>query len=961
MRLGLLTFAISCLVQVLAFADPTGLLKVGRLDVHDSSGGLYVDLDGVPLLKGGVVQAFYSDATQEDYGSGSRKPNVRAIVHPDGGIQYLAEYRDNGPAGNLYVDQITDVRPDGSITIEITANWKGRKPAQLEWNPSRVWLGALVGATCQTEPDAASTRIARLSPGRSSSVNLLGPAWNHLDITAPGFATIHFNSLDKLTAFDAREDPYIGSQKAAWIGDPAIIMAPGVPIHRRLDIQIGAEPRPHGAVSGGENGKQSRGLFPHGLERSSLRLAPAGEHPALVPAPRELSWTEHNYIPKRSVALWLGPTAASSNRLQTACKEFAEDVRSTTNLRIQIRSAREAREPGGICLDVRPGVSAHPEGYRMSVQSSGVEISGDDEAGAFYGLQTLYQLVLTGEKPAFAGVDIVDWPVLKLRGAHIFVGKDALPCHLNLIRKVFARCKLNTLVIECEYTRWKSHPELWQPNSISPEDLHRVVLDAQTHFMQPVPLINTLGHTEWIFKSGVHNDLAEDPRSPHNYDPSNPATYDLVFDIFREALEIFDRPKLFHIGHDEVKVPSYDSIGRYPARPANILKGAGQLFLDDANHLAEWLRNNGARPMMWGDMLLYRKDGGQGDMTAAFAPSAEEAARRRAAIPPDAIVCDWRYEPGAEKRNGLKLFAAKGHETLACAWFQPANIRGWASQAAAAGAAGTLQTTWAGYDISELVLETDFKQFSAFVLAAEHAWNGGANSNAAVPAADIFRKQYFQFAAPSSGWYVDLSPGANIALNCQDDFTLPWGAYPHLEPAGLYADSASYNVPGEPDRRPTRLVGQHPAAIMLSGAANPAQLPTPNGTLTPIVYPDAIRFRIGRKASELELLHACGFPADEGDVVANYSVRYADGTVIEVPIRYGYEIRALDDQSECGLSTRPIRLKSLPGLAQQLMLRQLTWHNPHAERTIDSIEFRRNTGYAAPALFGIVGLERKKL
>ena len=365
--------------------------------------------------------------------------------------------------------------------------------------------------------------------------------------------------------------------------------------------------------------------------------------------------------------------------------------------------------------------------------------------------------------------------------------------------------------------------------------------------------------------------------------------------------------------------------------------------------------------MMWGDMLLYRKDGGPGDMTAAFAPSAQEAASRRAAIPPDAIVCDWRYEPGAEKRNGLKLFAEAGHETLACAWFQPENIRGWATQAAAAGSAGTLQTTWAGYDISELVLETDFKQFSAFVFAAEHAWNGGANTNASVAAADLFRKQYMPSSAPHSGWFVDLSAGANIALNCQDDFTLPWGAYPHLEPAGLYADTASYDVPGEPDRGPTRLIGQHPAAIMLSGAANPAQLPTPNGTLTPIAYPDTIRFRIGRKASELEILHTCGFPADEGDIVANYTVHYADGAQIDVPIRYGYEIRALDDLSECGLSTRPIRLKSLPGLSQRLTLRLLSWHNPHPERTIDTIEFRRNTGYAAPALFGITGLARKKL
>ena len=149
----------------------------------------------------------------------------------------------------------------------------------------------------------------------------------------------------------------------------------------------------------------------------------------------------------------------------------------------------------------------------------------------------------------------------------------------------------------------------------------------------------------------------------------------------------------------------------------------------DANRLADWLTARGSVPMMWGDMLLNRTEGipfpGVTEMTAAFARTHESAARMRAGVPKNVIICDWRYEPKFEQRNGLALFEQAGHSSVGSAWFQPVNIRGWAQQVEANHAFGTLQTTWAGYDINESILETEFRQFSAYILAAENAWTGG--------------------------------------------------------------------------------------------------------------------------------------------------------------------------------------------------------------------------------------------
>ena len=56
--------------------------------------------------------------------------------------------------------------------------------------------------------------------------------------------------------------------------------------------------------------------------------------------------------------------------------------------------------------------------YRMNIGKNGISIVGYDERGAFYGLQTLRQLVespatVTGELPY---VEIDDYPDLKYRG-----------------------------------------------------------------------------------------------------------------------------------------------------------------------------------------------------------------------------------------------------------------------------------------------------------------------------------------------------------------------------------------------------------------------------------------------------------------------------------------------------------------------------------------------------------------
>src|SRR4051794_8509785 len=162
-------------------------------------------------------------------------------------------------------------------------------------------------------------------------------------------------------------------------------------------------------------------------------------------------------------------------------------------------------------------------------------------------------------------------------------------------------------------------------------------------------------------------------------------------------------------------------IGGYPHRDDAKEWGATKLFTHDVNKLHDFFKPKDVKLMLWGDMLLDKSESSD---QAANAESAAEAKARRDAIPKDAIICDWHYEPRKpEAYKSLKVFKDAGFKTIACTWYTPENIHSFARAAHDFGAWGLLQTTWAGYSVNEKTLQSELRQFTAYILAAEYAWN----------------------------------------------------------------------------------------------------------------------------------------------------------------------------------------------------------------------------------------------
>lgn len=363
-------------------------------------------------------------------------------------------------------------------------------------------------------------------------------------------------------------------------------------------------------------------------------------------------------------------------------------------------------------------VPANPEGYWLQVQPGSPSfIVGRTPQATFYGAQTFCQLIhRTDHGLAIAACTIRDFPSLPWRGAHLFVGNTALPFHRRLIANVFSRFKLNRLVLQCEQAQWQTTKAVNPPWAMSKEDLGKEVAFARRHGLEPIPLISSLGHVRWLLHDKPFRDLREDPDQDYNIAAANPRTYRLLFRLYDEALQTFHSHAL-HIGGDELMYG-----GRYPFASKAKLKTVAAAFNYQVRSLHSYLSARGVKTMLWADMLVPHGE----FPDAANAPDAPQASQMRRGLPRDVQLVDWHY--GIEKDvNRLTLFEQAGfHNIIGATWKWPSAIQQYSQNVAARGHRGLLQTTWVGYNSQEKNLRSYPEAFSAFVIAAEEAWNGGA-------------------------------------------------------------------------------------------------------------------------------------------------------------------------------------------------------------------------------------------
>lgn len=233
-----------------------------------------------------------------------------------------------------------------------------------------------------------------------------------------------------------------------------------------------------------------------------------------------------------------------------------------------------------------------PEGYQLEITPvGGVRIEGNDEAGVFYGVQTLIQLLPTraGVLPILPTLKIIDYPRFPYRGMHLDVVRHFFP--VDFIKKYIDYLALHKL----NYFHWhltddqawrvemKCRPELTEKGSIregeifglypgkyqplpyggyyTHEDVHEIVRYAAERHITVIPEIDIPGHCMAVL--ATYPQFSTTPNEPkkaaltwgifnkfNNVLAPKPEVFDFLKDVFSELCDLFPG-QYIHVGGDE--------------------------------------------------------------------------------------------------------------------------------------------------------------------------------------------------------------------------------------------------------------------------------------------------------------------------------------------------------------------------------------------------------------------------
>ena len=143
---------------------------------------------------------------------------------------------------------------------------------------------------------------------------------------------------------------------------------------------------------------------------------------------------------------------------------------------------------------------------------------------------------------------------------------------------------LNTVFIDLgEGVFYPSHPELAVKGTWSVEKLRKELARIRALGLEPVPKLNfSACHDSWLKE--YHRML-----STEKY-------YQVVADVIKDVVEMFDHPRFFHIGYDEEF-----AIAQYNTFLCAVRKG--DLWWHDLNYTVGQVTKHGVRPIMWADAI----------------------------------------------------------------------------------------------------------------------------------------------------------------------------------------------------------------------------------------------------------------------------------------------------------------------------------------------------------------------
>ena len=665
----------------------------------NDEGGARISVGGAQLVKGTRLTV-HSPGWEVRYVRNirnSRHVKVNFRKTKNGVFESVTETVDNVAALDEY-----SVKCEGNtVVITTVASMRKKKPAQVET------VFGLAPWVCENARYEAVTADGKKLTGRipeeeltsqfegavdaSDKIKLLPPIVKGVFRTTRGTVTVEVLEGPALTLDDRRTSRIMtawGKSYILWSSDDKM-PKPGRRFRQVVRIKYDVPEK---------SGLSLVSLsIPDGFCKAvECPAAPAPEFP-LLPRPKSCTFTGRGYKVKVGDKLMI---PGNSARFARHAKKFADrygfEVVPDTG-----KGARGIRVVYGSDMD--------DERYTIRVGSNGATVRAKGERGAFYALWTLRGLEKNG---IFSGAEIEDAPAFPKRAIHANADSDTRTFTGEMIEKVFAPLKINTIILECPYVKWKALEGKYRYKGMPKEDLPAFLDLAEEYYIKVYPLIPTYSHSEWFFWNGKDADLKENPRDPRSYDALKPQVYEKLSALFVEVLEAFRNPEYFHISHDEL----HDN----PTQAAGRKIGVKTLFYNDIMWHYDFFKKRGVKLMMWHDMIVSKTEN-KGRAVANARGGTEEL---RKTLPKDITVCMWDYYATLDgKYFQIDRLQEDGFPVWCAGWFYPDNLEKLSAYAHEKKVVGMIETTWHNKVGSGGLLQTQYPQLLAYIRAAAYFWN----------------------------------------------------------------------------------------------------------------------------------------------------------------------------------------------------------------------------------------------
>jgi hypothetical protein len=263
------------------------------------------------------------------------------------------------------------------------------------------------------------------------------------------------------------------------------------------------------------------------------------------------------------------------------------------------------------------------EAYTLEISENNIIAEAKSLKGIYYSALTLSQLVKNSIGNVLPQIKIIDYPDMKFRGISDDISRGQVSTLENFKRiiKFISEYKMNTYMPYMEdVIQFDKYPEIGVGRgALTKEEIREIVKFADEHFVEVIPIFQTLGHYENILSQKEFIHYADWPGAA-SLDVTNPKTYEFLESLLDEVFQLFPS-KYFHMGADE----SYD-VGFGNSRKLVEESSLADVHAEHYKRIYDICKRNNKEVMMYGDIILSH-------------PEILEK------IPKDIIIVDWHYFP----------------------------------------------------------------------------------------------------------------------------------------------------------------------------------------------------------------------------------------------------------------------------------------------------------------------------